>query len=113
MEKLVYRLAKSLAEYEFNELANLLSDMPFIKAYNTLKGFNLKMDECKCKDELLGLQIRFDFNYKHINGTIFQTKDDGCELYEIISVWDDGFSSPIMVWKCKNVKNVNFLAYSK
>ena len=96
MEKLVYRLAKSLAEYEFNELENLLSDMPFIKAYNTLKGFNLEMDECKCKDELLGLQIRFDFNYKHINGTIFQTKDDGCELYEIISVWDDGFSSPII-----------------
>ena len=96
MEKLVNRLAKSLAEYEFNELANLLSDMPFIKAYNTLKGFNLEMDECKCKDELLGLQIRFDFNYKHINGTIFQTKDDGCELYEIISVWDDGFSSPII-----------------
>ena len=96
MEKLVYRLAKSLAEYEFNELANLLSDMPFIKAYNTLKGFNLEMEECKCKDELLGLQIRFDFNYKHINGTIFQTKDDGCELYEIISVWDDGFSSPII-----------------
>lgn len=96
MEKLVNRLATELAKYEFNELANLLSDMPFIKAYNTLKGFNLEMDECKCKDELLGLQIRFDFNYKHINGTIFQTKDDGCELYEIISVWDDGFSSPII-----------------
>ena len=98
MEKLVNRLATELAKYEFNELANLLSDMPFIKAYNTLKGFNLEMDECKCKDELLGLQIRFDFNYKHINGTILQTKDDGCELYEIISVWDDGFSSPII--KC-------------
>ena len=100
MEKLVYRLAKSLAEYEFNELANLLSDMPFIKAYNTLKGFNLEMDECKCKDELLGLQIRFDFNYKHINGTIFKI-DDGsyegaCELYQRISVWDDEFSSPII-----------------
>lgn len=96
MEKLVNRLATELAKYEFNELANLLSDMPFIKAYNTLKGFNLEMDECKCKDELLGLQIRFDFNYKHINGTIFQTEDDGCELHEIISVWDDEFSSPII-----------------
>lgn len=96
MEKLVYRLAKSLAEYEFNELANLLSDMPFIKAYNVLEGFNLEMDECKCKGELLSISVRFDFNYKHINGTIFQTKDDGCELYEIISVWDDGFSSPII-----------------
>ena len=96
MEKLVNRLATELAKYEFNELANLLSDMPFIKAYNTLKGFNLEMDECKCKDELLGLQIRFDFNYKHINGNIFQTNDGGCELHEIISVWDDEFSSPII-----------------
>lgn len=96
MEKLVNRLATELAKYEFNELANLLSDMPFIKAYNMLKGFNLEMDECECKGELLSISVRFDFNYKHINGTIFQTKDGGCELYEIISVWDDEFSSPII-----------------
>lgn len=96
MEKLVIRLATELAKYEFNELANLLSDMPFIKAYNALKGFNLEMDECTCKGELLGISVRFDFNYKHINGTIFQTDDGGCELHEIISVWDDEFSSPII-----------------
>lgn len=96
MEKLVNRLATKLANYEFNELANLLLDMPFIKAYNVLKGFNLEMDECKCKGELLSISVRFDFNYKHINGTIFQTEDGGCELYEIISVWDDEFSSPII-----------------
>lgn len=96
MEKLVNRLATELAKYEFNELANLLSDMPFIKAYNMLKGFNLEMDECECKGELLSISVRFDFNYKHINGTIFQTKDGGCELYEMISVWDDEFSSPII-----------------
>jgi hypothetical protein len=96
MEKLVIRLATELAKYEFNELENLLSDMPFIKAYNALKGFNLEMDECRCKGELLSISVRFDFNYKHINGTIFQTEDGGCELYEIISVWDDEFSSPII-----------------
>jgi hypothetical protein len=96
MEKLVIRLATELAKYEFNELENLLSDMPFIKAYNALKGFNLEMDECRCKGELLSISVRFDFNYKHINGTIFQTEDGGCELYEIISVWDDKFSSPII-----------------
>lgn len=96
MEKLVNRLATELAKYEFNELANLLSDMPFIKAYNMLKGFNLEMDECKCKGELLSISVRFDFNYKHINGTIFQTKDGGCELYETIAVWDDEYSSPII-----------------
>jgi hypothetical protein len=96
MEKLVNRLATELAKYEFNELENLLSDMPFIKAYNVLKGFNLEMDEWECKGELLSISVRFDFNYKHINGTIFQTEDGGCELYEIISVWDDEFSSPII-----------------
>ena len=96
MEKLVNRLATELAKYEFNELANLLSDMPFIKAYNVLEGFNLEMDECKCKGELVSISVRFDFNYKHIKGTIFQTNDGGCELHEIISVWDDEFSSPII-----------------
>lgn len=96
MEKLVERLAAELARYEFNELAEMLSGMSFIDAYNMLKGFNLEMDECKCKDELLGLQIRFDFNYKHINGTVFRTDDGGCELYETVAVWDDEFSSPII-----------------
>ena len=96
MENLIKKLATELAQREYNELYELLEDVSFIDAYNKFNGFNLEMDECKCKDELLGLQIRFDFNYKHINGTIFQTKDDGCELYEIISVWDDGFSSPII-----------------
>ena len=96
MEKLIERLAIEVAKYEFNELANLLSDMSFIKAYNTLKGFNLEMSECTCKGELLSIQINFDFNYKHINGTIFRTEDGGCELHEIVSVWDDEFSSPII-----------------
>ena len=95
-EKLVNKLAIELAKYEFNELANILSDMPFIKAYNTLKGFNLEMDECTCKNELLSISVRFDYNYKHINGTIFRAEDGGCELYEMVSVWDDEFSSPII-----------------
>ena len=33
-------LIKELAKYEFNELAKMVSKMSFIKAYNTLKGFN-------------------------------------------------------------------------
>ena len=96
MEKLVNRLATELAKFEFKELSEKLSEMTFIKAYNELKGFNLEMDECTCQGELLGLQIRFDYNYKHINGTIFKTEDGGCELYDMVSVWDDEFSSPII-----------------
>ena len=96
MEKLVKRLATEVANYEFNELANLLSDMSFIKAYNMLKGFNLEMDEYTCKGELISISISFDYKYKHIKGTIFQTPDGDCELFETISVWDDEFSSPII-----------------
>ena len=95
-EKLVNRLAIELAKYEFNELANLLSNMSFIEAYNTLKGFNLEMSECKCKDELLSISVTFDYDYKHIRGTIFRTEDGGCELHEMVSVWDDVFSTPII-----------------
>lgn len=100
MEKLVKRLAIELAKCEFNELANTLSDLSFIEAYNILKGFKLEMGESTFGDELLGITISFDFKYKHINGTIFRI-DDGsyegaCELYNRISVWDKEFSSPII-----------------
>ena len=100
MEKLVERLAAELAKREFNELFEMLEDMSFIKAYNTLKGFNLEMGESTCGDELIGITISFDFNYKHINGTIFRINDGSyegaCELYNRISVWDDEFSLPII-----------------
>lgn len=100
MENLVNRLAAELAKYEFNELLEKLEDMTFIDAYNMLKGFNLEMNTSTCGKELLGISLSFDFNYKHINGTIFRI-DDGsfegaCELYQRISVWDDEFSSPII-----------------
>lgn len=100
MEKLIKKLATELAQRDYNELSEMLEDMSFIKAYNTLKGFNLEMGESTCGDELIGLMISFDFNYKHINGTIFRI-DDGsyegsCELYQRISVWDDEFSLPII-----------------
>ena len=96
MEKIIERLAAELAKYEFNELEGILFGMPFIKAYNMLKGFNLEMSKCMCNKELLSLQITFDFNYKHISGTIFRTDDGGCELHEMVSVWDDKSSSPII-----------------
>ena len=100
MEKLTKRLATKLAKHDFNDLANILSDMSLIEAYNMLNGFNLEMGKSTCGDELMGLTISFDFNYKHINGTIFRIADGSyegaCELYNRISVWDDEFSSPII-----------------
>lgn len=100
MENLVNKLATELAKYEFNELFEMLEDMTFIEAYNMLKGFNLEMNTSTCGKELISISLSFDFNYKHINGTIFRI-DDGsfegaCELYQRIAVWDDEYSSPII-----------------
>lgn len=96
MERLIKKLATELAQRDYNELYELLEGVPFIDAYNKLGGFNLEMDECTCKGELLSIQIRFDYNFNHINGTIFRTKNGGCELGETIAVWDDNYSSPII-----------------
>lgn len=100
MEKLIKKLATELAERDYKELYEMLENMTFIDAYNKLGGFNLEMNTSTCGKELIGISLSFDFNYKHINGTIFRI-DDGsfegaCELYQRISVWDDEFSSPII-----------------
>ena len=96
MERLIKKLATELAQHDYNELFEMLEDMTFIDAYNKLGGFNLEMDDCNCKGELLSIQIRFDYNFKHINGTIFRTEDGGCELHEMVCVWDNEISSPII-----------------
>lgn len=96
MEILIKKLATELAQRDYNELYELLEGVPFIDAYNKLHGFNLEMDEMTCNDELFHIQIRFDYNFNHINGTIFRTEDGGCELGESVAVWHDDYSSPII-----------------
>ena len=96
MENLIKKLATELAQREYNELYELLENVPFIDAYNKFNGFNLEMEECTCKGELLSISIRFDYNFNHINGTIFRTENGGCELGETITIWDDDYSSPII-----------------
>lgn len=100
MERLIKKLATELAQRDYNELSEMLEDMTFIEAYNILKGFNLEMNTSTCGKELLGISLSFDFNYKHINGTIFRINDGSyegaCELYQRIAVWDDEYSSPII-----------------
>lgn len=94
--ELINRLATDLAKYEFMELNSLLKNLSFIDAFNKLKGFNLEMHSVKSNDTLIGFDTHFDYNYKHINGTIFQTDGNRCELNGTIAVWDDNFSSPII-----------------
>ena len=97
MVTIIKKLATELAQCDYNELYELLETMSFVDAYNKLGGFNLQMDKCtNNNNELLNIEIRFDYNFKHINGTIFQTKNGGCELGESVALWLDDYSSPIV-----------------
>ena len=96
MENLIKKLATELAQHDYNELYELLDGVTFVEAYNKLGGFHLEMDQCTCNEELISIQVRFDYHFKRINGTIFRTEDGECELGETISVWDDDYSSPIV-----------------
>lgn len=96
MEKLIKKLATELAQRDYNQLYELLEGVPFVDAYNKLGGFNLEMDDYTRNGELLNIQVRFNYNFGRINGTIFRTEDGGCELGETVVVWEDGYSSPII-----------------
>ena len=96
METIIKKLATEIAQHDYNELYEILEGVSFIDAYNQLEGFNLEMNECTCKGELINIDIRFDYNFNHINGTIFQTKNGGCELGERVAVWVDDYESPII-----------------
>ena len=94
--ELIKKLATELAQRDYNELFELLRGVTFVDAYNKLGGFNLEMDECACDGELIAIQIRFDYRFNHIEGTIFRTENGGCELGEGVAVWDSSYSSPII-----------------
>ena len=65
-------------------------------AKHTETGEELVIYKCTNNNELLNIEVRFDYNFKHINGTIFQTKNGGCELGESVALWLDDYSSPIV-----------------
>ena len=96
MKNLIKKLATELAQHDYNELYELLEHVSFVDAYNKLGGFNLAMDDCTFKGKLYSIQIRFEYKFKHINGTIFRTKNGGCELGERVAVWVDDYELPII-----------------
>jgi hypothetical protein len=89
-------LVAELAKRDFESLCEKINGMSYEDAFKALNGFNLTADPITVGGkELLGINEFFDFNYKSLNGTIFRTEDNGCELYESFEVWLDEFSSPI------------------
>ena len=88
-----YRLNKfsvmvNTIEREYNELVRMTSNMKYEDAFKQLNGYNLTADPVTCgkNKELIAVNEFFEVIYKHINTTIFRTKNDGCEVWEEFSV---------------------------
>ena len=75
-------------EREYNELVRMTSNMKYEDAFKQLNGYNLTADPVTCgkNKELITVNEFFEVTYKHINTTIFRTKNDGCEVWEEFSV---------------------------
>ncbi len=96
MTELEFSLIKEIAQRDYDQLSKKVADMTYENAFKELNGFNLSAEPCTCGNELLGIEEFFDFNFGCLNGTIFRTPDNGCELYEIFDFWVDSCcSSPI------------------
>ena len=72
----------AIIKQEYNDLCSLVSNMTYEEAFKKLNGYNLTADPITIGEEkrLIGINEFFDVNYKHINTTIFRTKNNGCEV---------------------------------
>ena len=96
MEKeIIHNLVKEVAKNDYLSLANKVKNMTFENAFKELNGFNLDVSISTCKGELISHSLMFDFNFGHLNGTIFKDSKGMCEIYECFDFWMDDISSPI------------------
>lgn len=101
MKKITERLVKELANRDYKELAKLVKKLTFEEALKKLNGFNMETNTWVMGDkkEYVATTISFDFNFKSLNGTIFRTPNNKCELHEFFDIWLDTISTPIA--KCE------------
>lgn len=67
----------------YNELSDKVSNMSFDEAFKTFKGFNLSADPFFDDNKSCIVPcLKYDVKYKNIETTIFQAKNNKCELWE-------------------------------
>ena len=93
-EVMLKAMIAELAQSDLDALNVALKDKKYETAFKELDGFNLTSDPITCKDEFLGLNEFFDYNYKHLNGTIFRC-GDLCEIGENVDFWMRDCPSPV------------------
>ncbi len=95
MEEIVKAFVTELAKRDYKALEEKLQNMSYENAFKALDGFNLSAEPTTIKGVLLSVEQFFDFNFGCLNGTIFRTNDNKCEVGERLAVWLDDFSTPI------------------
>ena len=96
VRKSLEEIAMEVARIDREELVNLVKNMRFEDALKQLNGINLQTIVTKVNDEVLGVNMAFDVNFKSISTTIFSTDNNRCEVYEFVDVWIDEISAPIL-----------------
>ena len=90
---IVVIMVQQLAQNDYKALCKKIESMTYEEAFKALDGYNLSAEPVTCNNELIDISEFFDFNFGFLNGTIFRTKNNKCELHEIFDFWVD--ASPI------------------
>lgn len=75
-------ILKNIVKVEYAEVCALVEHLNYEDAFKKLDGFNLTADPITMKGVWIGNNEFFDFQYKHIQGTIFKKKNGKCEVWE-------------------------------
>ena len=92
-KEIVTAMVQQLAQNDYNALCKKIANMTYEDAFKALNGYNLSAEPNMCGNELISISEFFDFNFGFLNGTIFRTQNNKCELHEIFDFWVD--ASPI------------------
>ena len=93
-KEIVTAMVQQLAQNDYNALCKKIANMTYEDAFKALNGYNLSAEPNMCGNELISISEFFDFNFGFLNGTIFRTINNKCELHEIFYFCVD--ASPIV-----------------
>lgn len=86
-------MVQQLAQNDYKALCKKIENMTYEQAFKALDGYNLSAEPNMCDNELVSISEFFDFNFGFLNGTIFRTENNECEIHEVFDFWVD--ASPI------------------
>ena len=83
------------AQNTYDALSERIKNLSYETAFKVLNGFNLSAEPNIINGKFVNISEFFDFNFGCLNGTIFRTPDNKCELPDIFDFWMPDYATPI------------------